>query len=360
MAESRRPGRNPRQGVTSKGTRAARWKDSRGKGKPAKPAPPKKGVKSAARPKAAARAAAAKRRPAKSPAGKRKPAARAAAPAKTPLRPRKPAETWEDPAAYERYMGRWSRLVAAEFVSWLDLPPGAWVLEVGCGSGALTGALAASRSGTIVACDRSPRYLAYGRQALGGSNLLHAVAPAEALPFPDGMFHAVVSGLVLNFLADQPRALAEMIRVTRPGGTIAAYVWDYARGMEMLRRFWDAAIALDPKARDLDEAVRFPVCHPARLAELFEGAGLTQVDTRAIDVPTRFESFEDYWEPFLGGQGPAPGYVASLGQRRRKALGEMLRQRLSVVQGRALACRAWGARGESGDPRLRRETAREG
>ncbi len=159
----------------------------------------------------------------------------------------------------------------------------------------------------------------------------------------------MVSGLVLNFVPDQPRAVAEMRRAARPGGTVAVYVWDYAGEMQLIRRFWDAAIALDPAARDLDEAVRFPLCRPDPLRALFEGADLRDVGTKAIDVPTVFADFDDYWSPFLGGQGPAPGYCMKLPEAGRDALRERLRASLPVARdGRSAdGARLGGARARS-------------
>jgi hypothetical protein len=156
----------------------------------------------------------------------------------------------------------------------------------------------------------------------------------------------VVSGLVLNFVPDRPAALAEMARVSSRGGTIAAYVWDYAEGMELMRFFWDAARALDPAAATIDEGVRFPVCRPEALAGLFAEAGLQGTEVTAIDVPTPFTSFDDYWRPFLGGQGPAPAYAMSLDEGARARLRDRLRQRLpAAADGSiALTARSWAVR----------------
>ena len=138
-----------------------------------------------------------------------------------------------------------------------------------------------------------------------------------------------------------------MVRVVRPGGIVAAYVWDYAGRMELMRYFWDAAVELDPAAGALDEGLRFPLCQPAPLAELFEGAGLQRVEGREIEVPTRFKDFDDYWSPFLGGQGPAPGYAMSLDEPRRAALRELIRSRLPIAADGSisLVARAFAVRG---------------
>jgi SAM-dependent methyltransferase len=167
------------------------------------------------------------------------------------------------------------------------------------------------------------------------------------LPFAAAEFDRVVAGLVLNFLPDPVRAVAEMARVVRPGGVVAVYVWDYVEGMELMRRFWDAAAALDPQAAELDEGRRFPLCRPEALHRLFAQAGLAGIGTRAIEVPTRFREFDDYWTPFLGGQGPAPAYCVALADEVRTALRERLRASLPIrgdgsIQ---LTARAWAVRG---------------
>jgi hypothetical protein len=154
--------------------------------------------------------------------------------------------------------------------------------------------------------------------------------------------------LVLNFVPDQRKAAAEMRRAARDGGHVAAYVWDYAEGMQMMRRFWDAAIALDPAgAGGKDEALRFALCRPEPLNALFEQAGLRGVEVTAIEVPTVFRDFNDYWTPFLGGQAPAPAYCMSLNEDRRAALRERLRATLPEEPDGSirLSARAWAVRG---------------
>jgi SAM-dependent methyltransferase len=169
---------------------------------------------------------------------------------------------------------------------------------------------------------------------------------ATALPLDDDVVDVVVSGLVLNFVPDQRAALAEMARVTSRGGTIAAYVWDYARKMELIRFFWDAAVALDPGAEKMDEGVRFPLCRPEALTTLFASAGLHTPEVTAIDVPISFATFEDYWQPFLGGQGPAPAYAMALDEDARARLRDEIRARISVAPDGTLSliARAWAIR----------------
>ena len=259
----------------------------------------------------------------------------------------RPAEVWAAGDAYEPYVGRWSRLVAREFVAWLGVAGGAAWLDVGCGTGALSQTvLEAADPAAVVAVDPSLGFLANARARLGGPVRL-AAADARRLPVADARVDAAVSGLVLNFVPDPAAAVAEMARVTRPGGRVAAYVWDYAGRMELIRRFWDAAVALDPAAGELDEGRRFGLCRPEPLARLFRDAGLVEVAGRAIEVPTRFRDFDDYWTPFLGGQGPAPGYALALDEGRRAALREALRARLPVAADGSipLVARAWAVAG---------------
>lgn len=255
-------------------------------------------------------------------------------------------DAWERGDPYERYVGRWSRRVAPRFLHWLGLPAGRRWLDVGCGTGALCAAiLDQCAPASVAAVEPSAGFLEAARSSLAGRAALHQ-GSAEALPLPDASMDVVVSGLVLNFVPEPSAALAEMARVAGRGGTVAAYVWDYAGKMEFLRRFWDAAGALDPTAVGLDEGVRFPLCRPDALERLFAGAGLKEVGVQAIDIPTRFPSFEDCWQPFLGGQGPAPAYVLSLAPPVRERLREGLRARLPLgADGSiALTARAWAVR----------------
>jgi len=263
-----------------------------------------------------------------------------------------PAEVWENAESLERYVGRWSRLVAREFVAWLQVPPGSRWLDVGCGSGALPETvLAQAEPESIEGVDTSEAFVAYAASRVTDPRASFAVADAQALDRPDAAYDAVASSLVLNFLPDPARGAAEMRRVARPGGVVAGYVWDYAGEMQLMRRFWDAAAELDPAAADLDEGRRMAGCNPADLEALFSGAGLEEVETRAIDVPTVFADFDDYWSPFEGGQGPAPGYCVSLPPDRRAALRERLRETLPAAADGSisLVARAWAVRGTSGN-----------
>jgi SAM-dependent methyltransferase len=260
----------------------------------------------------------------------------------------KRTDAWDSGNAYEPYVGRWSRLVAREFLGWLTMPPGDRWLDVGCGTGALAETildLAAPRA--VVGIDPSPAYIAFAHDRSNDPRVRFGVGDAQAIREASSTFGAVVSGLVLNFVPEPDRAVSEMVRVARPGGTVAAYVWDYAEGMQMMRYFWDTAAALDPRARGLDEGRRFPLCKPEPLTDLFQRAGLEKVEVRAFDVPTVFRDFDDYWSPFLGGQAPAPGYAMSLSEERRAVLRERIRASLPTNSRgeHHLFARAWAVRG---------------
>lgn len=260
----------------------------------------------------------------------------------------KPRDVWAAGKLYEPYVGRWSRLVAKELLQWLALPTEREWLDVGCGTGALTSTILEQASPrSIKAIDASAGFIDYARAHVIDACVSFELADALSLPFEHASRDAAVSGLVLNFLPQPQRAVAEMVRVLRPGGTCAAYVWDYAGKMELMRYFWDAAVALNPAAADLDEGRRFPLCQSDALAALFAGAGLREVEVRPIDVPTRFRDFDDYWSPFLGGQGPAPGYAMSLSATERDRLRDHLRARLPIAGDGsiALVARAWAVRG---------------
>jgi SAM-dependent methyltransferase len=229
----------------------------------------------------------------------------------------------------------------------LNLPAARRWLDVGCGTGALCAAILDHCAPSQVSgVEPSEGFLATARHNLAGRVTLMQ-GSAGAIPLPDECVDAVVSGLVLNFVSDSRAAVAEMSRVAVHGGTLAAYVWDYAGKMELMRHFWDAAAALDPDAASLDEGRRFALCRPQALEALWTDAGLAQVEACAIDIATPFASFEDYWRPFLGGQGPAPAYAMSLEDEARSRLRETLRSRLPVRAdgSMALTARAWAVRG---------------
>ena len=261
-------------------------------------------------------------------------------------------DSWKAGDLYEPYVGRWSRRVADRFLAWLGLPAGLDWIDVGCGTGALTEAIVETTApASVRGFDPSAGFLAYAKARVVHPNIRFDVADARSLPLAGRCADASVAGLVLNFVPDPAAAVVEMSRVTRRDGTVASYVWDYADRMELMRQFWDAAVELDPDAEALDEGRRFPICRPEPLTTLFEGAGLAEVDLTPIDVETRFRDFDEYWSPFLGGQGPAPAYVAALSEERRAELRERLRARLPVRSDGAihLVARAWAVRGTRRD-----------
>ena len=257
-------------------------------------------------------------------------------------------DVWNEGEGYEAYVGRWSRPVARAFVQWTGVADSARWVDVGCGTGALTETLlAVARPASVLAVDRSAGFVAFARRAIADPRVRFEVADAVGLPGGDALHDAAVSGLVLNFVPQPSRMVGEMARVVRRGGLVAAYVWDYAGQMQLMRRFWDVAAALDPEARVLDEGPRFPICRPEPLAALWRECGLSGVEVTPIDVPTHFRDFDDFWSPFLGGQGPAPAYCMSLAPARRDSLREALRSALPpTATGRIeLMARAWAIRG---------------
>ena len=256
------------------------------------------------------------------------------------------SDTWERGDPYEQYVGRWSRQVAPRFLSWLSIPPDQRWLDVGCGTGALSAAILDGCSPlSVVGVEPSEGFLEKAKERLAERVLLLRGSAAQ-IPLEDGTVDVAVSGLVLNFVPDGRAALREMARVTGAGGTIAAYVWDYAGRMELMRHFWDAAAELDPEAAKADEGARFPLCRPDALAELFAGAGLGEIEVTSIDITTAFPSFDEYWRPFLGGQGPAPAYAMALDEEARGALRDRIRARLPLRADGSLAlvARSWAVR----------------
>lgn len=250
--------------------------------------------------------------------------------------------------AYEIFMGRWSRRLAPAMVQFSGVVDGDRVLDVGAGTGSLSASVAsAAPSSHVIGIDRSEPYVTLARARHHSSRLRFEVGDAQHLPFKDASFDRTLSLLILNFIPDRPAALAEMIRVTRPGGTVAAAVWDYGEGMEMLRLFWDEAIALDPHADAKDER-HMPLSRGGELAALWRAYHLANVAEAPLTIETRFTCFEDYWSPFLQRQGPAGAYVATLSPGDRARLESKLRRRLSRDGSDgpiALGARAWAVRG---------------
>jgi SAM-dependent methyltransferase len=258
------------------------------------------------------------------------------------------ADNWDSGGLYEPFMGRWSLPIARGFLNWLAAPENLDWLDVGCGTGALSQAiLEGANPRAVLGIDPSPGFVEFARARLVSPRLAFKIGDAVSLDVDDNSQDMTASGLALNFMPQPGRALQEMRRVLRPGGMLAAYVWDYAGKMEFLRHFWDAAAALDPAAQDLDEGRRFPLCQPEPLEDLFWRSELDNVEVSPIDVETKFRDFDDYWTPFLGGQGPAPSYAMRLSEGDRAALHERIRSALPVSEDGSirLIARAWAVRG---------------
>lgn len=264
-----------------------------------------------------------------------------------------PKDRWESGDSYEPYIGRWSRLVAQEFLRWLAVPERSQWLDVGSGTGVLTQTiLDEANPKKVKGIDRSEDYVDIARTRVNDPRAEFEVGNAQALLVRSDIFDAVVSGLVLNFVPRPKEMVAEMARAAGRGGVVGLYVWDYAGKMQMMRHFWNAAVALDPAARDLDEGRRFPICSPDALTDLFQNAGLSRVQVRPIDILAEFRDFDDYWSPFLGGQGPAPGYAMSLNEERRAQLRQRIYNSLPfALDGTIpLVMRAWAVKGIKSKP----------
>ena len=261
-------------------------------------------------------------------------------------------DAWSAGDSYDAYMGRWSRKMAVQFLDWLDPAAKLDWLDVGCGTGALSSAvLSRCNPRSLAGIEQSAGFVATAQRNVDDKRATFEVGDAQKLPFDDDSKDIVASALVLNFVPDIPKALSEMKRVVRPGGTVAFYVWDYpGGGIGFMRAFWNAAIALDPGASSFAEGKRFQFCTSAELTGLVTNAGLQSVDCAAMEIPTVFADFDDFWHPFTLGTGPAPGYCVSLSDEAR----EKLRMKLSDDLPRqdngtiALNARAWAIRSVAG------------
>jgi SAM-dependent methyltransferase len=242
-------------------------------------------------------------------------------------------------------MGRWSRQVAPHFLRWLKAPAEQDWLEVGCGTGALSAAiLAETAPRSLLSIDPSEGFIGTARANVADERVAFRVGDAQALPVEADSFDVVASALVLNFVPDRIKALREMQRAARPGGLIGFYVWDYpGGGIQFMRAFWTAATELDPSAVDLTEGRRFPFCTLEGLTALARDAGLDVLDGTAIEIATVFRDFDDFWQPFTLGAGPAPGYCMSLDPERRERLRQKLEDSLPRQKDGSirLGARAW-------------------
>ena len=264
---------------------------------------------------------------------------------------------WRSGSGYEAYVGRWSRLVAEVFIDRLEVPPGARWVDVGCGTGAITETiLERTDPSSVVGVDPSEAFIAFAREGVSDPRASFEIGDGAALPLSDDLVDVAVSGLVLNFVTDPVAMLAEMRRVTRAGGTVGIYVWDYADGMLIMRHFWDAAIEQDPGVRGKAETLQFETCAPDPLRRTFAEAGLPEASVEPIDIPTVFRDFDDYWQPFLMATAPAPRHAMSLSDEAREDLRRRLQERLPTEPDGSihLTARAWAApavNAGSGGPR---------
>jgi SAM-dependent methyltransferase len=248
--------------------------------------------------------------------------------------------------AYDRFVGRYSGALATSFLEHARVRPGLRLLDVGCGTGGLT-AVAAEIVGPdrVAAVDPSEPFAEACRARVPGADV--RLGSAESLPFPDESFDAVLSQLVVNFLADAPGGVAEMRRVAKPGGVVGACVWDYAGEMQLLRTFWDAAVALDPdRAGPVHEGHAMRYSNPDELGALWSNAGLDAVEVSPLDVAASYDDFDDLWQPFTMGVGPAGSYATGLDAESRDALRNRMRELLGDPSGPfSLTARAWCAIG---------------
>ena len=257
----------------------------------------------------------------------------------------KPA-LWNSSDAYDRYMGRWSRKAAPLFLNWLDAPAeNSWVY-MGCGSDGLTHQIATNCSPSqLLGIDSPEGFLKAAKGQVPSAEF--RVGSAVKLEIPDSSMDFAVCGLVLNFVPAGGKVISEMAHIVRPGGTVASYVWDYAGHTPIMRCFFDAALAIDTGASAFDDGVNAPICRPQPLKDAFGFAGLVDVETTAIDIPTPFVDFDDYRSPFMGGTGSAPRYCMSLEDSVRNQIETSIQAKLPTgPDGEILlAARAWAVKG---------------
>jgi len=259
------------------------------------------------------------------------------------------AKMFSASADYERFMGRWSRQLAPEYIAFAGVKNGDRVLDVGTGTGSLAAVLEATMtSSEIVGVDPSEGFISYAKKNAKSGRTHFETGDAQALRFQDSSFDQTMALLVMNFITDHSKAIGEMRRVTRPQGVVSACVWDYDAGMQMLRFFWDEAVALDPAIEPKDER-HMKLSREGQLGELWNRAGLVNVQQKPVSIDQAYESFDDYWGPFLKGAGPGGAYVVSLSDERRRELETRIRKRLLGNRGNGpfvLKARAWCVRGE--------------
>ena len=243
--------------------------------------------------------------------------------------------SYSNPAAYQRFMGRWSARLAPSFIRFAGVEDGERVLDVGSGTGSLSAALLlAGPAIQVVGVDPVPAYVAFARQAVSDPRAEFQTSAVEQLPFPEAAFDAVLACLVLQEVAEPGTAIQEMARVTRAGGRVAACQWDFEGGLPMQSIFWGAADALVPaevaRRRARDNAIKR--AGPQQLTEYWTRAGLRDVRTARLQLAMRFASFDDYWQPFLAGATPTSAFAAALNRESEGELEQIVRSRIGDVQ----------------------------
>lgn len=252
-----------------------------------------------------------------------------------------------DGAAYERFLGRWTRRLAEPLLDFLA-PPDGDLIDIGCGTGSLAVAMKQRWPGRrVVGVDIAKAYIEYARSHADAPEF--EIAEAGSLPFAGGSFAGAATQLVLNFVREPDRAVAEMRRAVRPGGAVAAAVWDFRGGLAYQRLFWDTAAGVDAAAGAArDKLFSHPLGLPDGLADLFRRGGLADVTRGSLTIRMDFADFDDYWTPLLGGQGPFGGFIGALDADRRQRIEELVRA--AYLSGapdgpRSLTATAWAARG---------------
>jgi SAM-dependent methyltransferase len=250
-----------------------------------------------------------------------------------------PAILFSDGKAYERLMGRWSKLAGAQFLDWLDAPKNLRWIDIGCGNGAFTEVLIARGSpASVTGIDPSDGQLAYARTRPGTKTAQFQLADAQALPFGDNSFEAASMALVISFIPDPPKAAREMARVVKPGGTVATYMWDFLGGGFPLAPVAAAmkSLGLAPGARPNVEASRLD-----DMRAIWEQAGLTTIETQVIRIEVAYSDFTDFWESNSVPVGPSGAAIADLPPQAREQLKARLREQLPIGADGRIVYEAW-------------------
>jgi ubiquinone/menaquinone biosynthesis C-methylase UbiE len=260
-------------------------------------------------------------------------------------------DLWTDGALYEKYTGRWSRLIANKFIDWLDVKQARMegCVDMGCGTGALSEALIANDVCTSLTClDRSPAYLSFAKQRIQSSNVQFVTGDVQSTSLSASEHPLIVSGLVLNFVDSPEKMLREMVRIGRSGAVLGVYIWDFSDGMKPIRKFWDAArLSGAPNVDELDAGIQFPICKRENLLQIVTESGWVEPCVEPIEIDAHFENFDDYWSPFLSGQGTGPAFAVSLDEDTRERVRKTLMSLVTDAPDKpfTLRARAWAAKG---------------